>query len=65
MFTTIYCRNNPTRCGYFPQRIMEIFMFPISSFQGGMNLACVYTEDDGDCEGGDGGMMEREGNLNQ
>lgn len=52
------------KCGYFPKIIMEIFMFTISSFQSGITITYMYTEDNDDCEGGKGwgrgrGMQSR------
>lgn len=39
MFTTIDCRNNPMKRVYFPKIIMEIFMFMISFFLGGLTIS--------------------------
>lgn len=42
------------KCGYFPEIIMEILMFTISSFQSGITITYIYTEGNDDCEGGKG-----------
>lgn len=58
MFTAIHCRNNPVKGGCFPNTSMETFMFTISSLRSGIRLTYVYTEDNGDCEEGEGGAGE-------